>query len=158
GQISGPLTHSADGTTTGTVVVDHARGDGRNLILTVTQVSASDPLDDLHLYTPGYGTNPTRMFTDVLRHHLHPFSTIRTMNWTVPNNSTETPWQTRTQPGSFPATRPTAVPWEDIIELGNEAHKGLWINVPALATSDYIQTLAQLVATRLDPGLNVYLE
>ena len=50
------------------------------------------------------------------------------------------------------------VPYEDIIELANESQKDMWINIPALATPDYVQNLAQLIYSNLDPNLNVYVE
>ena len=45
-----------------------------------------------------------------------------------------------------------------MIELCNEAQKDMWINIPALATPQFVQSLAQLIAAKLDPNLNVYVE
>ena len=45
-----------------------------------------------------------------------------------------------------------------MIELCNEAQKDMWINIPALATPQFVQSLAQLIAANLDPNLNVYVE
>ena len=45
-----------------------------------------------------------------------------------------------------------------MIELCNEAQKDMWINIPALATPSYVQSLAQLIDSELDPNLNVYVE
>ena len=66
--------------------------------------------------------------------------------------------QTACQPDSFTSAGPNGVSYEDCIELANEAHKDMWINIPALATTDYVQQLAQLIHTKLDPGLKVYVE
>ena len=49
-------------------------------------------------------------------------------------------------------------PLESIVELANEAHKDLWVQVPAMATNDYVTQLAQLIHQRLDPALKVYVE
>ena len=45
-----------------------------------------------------------------------------------------------------------------MIELANEAQKDMWINIPALATPNYVQNLAQLIDNDLDPNLKVYVE
>src|SRR5262249_17527025 len=37
-------------------------------------------------------------------------------------------------------------------------HKDMWINIPALATTDFVQNLAQLIKNKLDPSLKVYVE
>ena len=80
GQLAGPVTVS-DGVTTGTVVVNHALGDGNWLTMQVTDVNPSNPMDNFHLMMPGYGngTTPEPMFTPaflqslaaVLGHPVH---------------------------------------------------------------------------------------
>ena len=45
-----------------------------------------------------------------------------------------------------------------MIELCNEAQKDMWINIPAEATPQFVQSLAQLIDSKLDPNLNVYVE
>ena len=45
-----------------------------------------------------------------------------------------------------------------MIELCNETQKDMWINIPALATPAFVQSLAQLIDADLDPNLNVYIE
>lgn len=49
-------------------------------------------------------------------------------------------------------------PWEAVIDLANEAGLSVWINVPAMATDDYIENLVRLVDERLHPDLNVMVE
>lgn len=49
-------------------------------------------------------------------------------------------------------------PWEAVVDLANAAGVSLWINVPALATDDYIENLVRLVDERLHPDLNVMVE
>lgn len=50
------------------------------------------------------------------------------------------------------------VPWEKIIGFANAAGVDPWINVPAMASDDYIKQLAALVHKQLSPDLNVYVE
>ena len=158
GTLVGPVVTNSSGVSTGTVLVDHNSGQGVYLNMIVSNLSAADPLSNFHLYTPGYGSNPTQMFTNQFLHQLQPFSTIRFMNWIQTNDSTVSTWQQRTSPNSILATTSTGIPFEDMIELANEAHKNMWINIPALATADYVENLAQLIKSNLDPGLYVYVE
>ena len=127
-------------------------------MLTVTGVSAAATMSNFHLYAPGYGSNPTQMFTNTFLNQLKPFSTIRFENWNNVIDSTASSWQQRTLPTSFLSTAATGVPYEDMIELANESQKDMWINIPALATPNYVQNLAQLIDNDLDPNLNVYVE
>ena len=80
------------------------------------------------------------------------------MEWTQTINSTEQNWSDRVPADWFTSAGPGGVSFEDIIELSNEAHKDMWINVPALATTDFVTQLANLIYSKLDPGLNVYVE
>ena len=160
GYLSGPVTVSG-GVTTGTVVVNHQTGDKKDLDMQVTGLNSADPMGNFHLMMPGYGNGTTAvpMYTPAFIESLQPFSDIRFMNWEMTNDSTLANWSDRATPADFIDTASTnAVPYEDMIELCNEAQKDLWINVPALATPAFDQSLAQLVNADLDPNLNVYVE
>ena len=128
--------------------------------MSVTGVAPSDPMGSFHLMMPGYGdgTTPAPMFTPDFLRALQPFSDIRFMDWAETNRSTVANWSDRVPPGAFSTDGLAGVPYEDMIELCNEAHKDMWINIPALATPAFVRDLAQLIDARLDPGLNVYVE
>ena len=163
GYLAGPVTTNSNGVSTGTVVIDHDLSagsflNGTLLLMTVTGVSPTATISNFHLYSPGYGSNPTQMFTNSFLQSLKPFSTIRFENWNNTIDSTVSTWQQRALPTSFSSTGTMGVPYEDIIELANEAQKDMWINIPALATPNYVQNLAQLIYNNLDPNLNVYVE
>ena len=158
GYLSGPLVKESNGVTTGTVVINKSLGNGQSLVISVKGVSPTATISNLHLYAPGYGSNPTQMFTSAFLHQLQPFSAIRFMDWMGTIGSTVSTWQQRTPPTSFLSTGPAGVPYEDMIELANETQKDMWIDIPALATTSYVQNLAQLIDADLDPNLNVYLE
>ena len=159
GVLAGPVTVS-DGVTTGTVAVSSTSGNAANLSMQVTGVSSSDPMDNFHLMMPGYGDGTTAepMFTPAFLQSLAPFSDIRFMNWENTNNSTLANWQDRVSPNAFLTDGPGGVPYEDMIELCNETGKDMWINIPALATPQFVQSLAQLISAELNPNLNVYVE
>jgi hypothetical protein len=159
GQLTGPATVSG-GVTTGTVAVNLSTSPSDWLTMQVTGVNSSNPMDNFHLMMPGYGngTTPEPMFTPAFLQALEPFSDIRFMGWEGINNSTLSNWANRVKPTSFTTDGTGGVPIEDMIELCNVAQKDMWINVPTLATPQFIQSLSQLIYADLDPNLNVYVE
>ena len=80
------------------------------------------------------------------------------MGWEAITNSTLSSWANRVTPSDFITDGPGGVPFEDMIELSNEAQKDMWINIPVLATPQFVQSLAELISANLDPNLNVYVE
>ena len=159
GQLTGPVTTS-NGVTTGTVTVSQPVGAGSWLTMQVTGVDSTNPMADFHLMMPGYGdgTAPEPMFTPAFLQKLAPFSNIRFLTWDHGSNTTVSNWDQRVSPTNFTTDGPGGVPYEDMIELCNETQKDMWINVPALATPQFVQSLAQLIYTDLDSNLNVYVE
>lgn len=88
---------------------------------------------------------------------LSPFKTVRMLDWNCTNGSPQTEWATRPQPNRSPRVN-GGIAYEDMIDLANVARKNLWLTVPHRATDDYFRQLAQLVASRLDPSLFVFME
>jgi len=85
---------------------------------------------------------------------------IRFMDWGATNASPQEAWIDRRLPGHIfqngiinsrqpsataEGNRETGIAWEHMIALSNATNKDLWINVPHLATNDYITKLAQLI-------------
>ena len=159
GQLAGPVTVSG-GVTSGTITVNHNTGDGDFLTMQLTGVNAANPMDNLAIMAPGYGngTTPEPMFMPALTQALAPFSDIRFMGLEIINNSTLANWANRVEPNSFNTDGPEGIPYEDMIELCNEAQKDMWINIPVMATPQFVQSLAQLIDSELDSNLNVYVE
>jgi hypothetical protein len=50
------------------------------------------------------------------------------------------------------------MPIELLVEVANEARSDLWINIPHMATDDYMRQVAEFVKTNLDKDLRVYVE
>jgi len=95
---------------------------------------------------------------------------IRVMDWGATNSSPQQDWSDRRVPGHVfmsgvlssraPApgadgNRETGVAWELMVALANAAGRDLWINVPHLATRDYVTRLAKLIRFGSD-GVNPY--
>ena len=159
GQLTTPATLGSDGLYHALLSVNHSwYPDHGSLCMQVTGLNPSNPFGNLRIIMPGYSANTTQEFTNSFLQVLQPFSYIRTVDWTATINSTQVNWSDRVTPDDFCDTTSNGVPYEDCIELANEANKDLWINVPAMATNDYIENLAQLVDEDLKPNLKVYVE
>ena len=154
--IAATKAQDATGTHYADVQVTHA--DDGNLRLSITSTSPTDPIHNMHLYAPGYATDGSQTFTDVFLKRLQPFNTIRTMDWTGTNNSTQVDWSDRVLPTSFLQAGQRGVAWETIIALANQTHKDLWINVPDAATNAYVTQLADLMRNNLHADAHIYVE
>lgn len=97
---------------------------------------------------------------------------IRFMDWGKTNASPQMDWIDRRLPnhlfqfgiindrapnnqGFAFGDRETGVAWEHMVALSNATGKDLWINVPHLATEDYIRKLARLIRFGSD-GVNPF--
>ena len=79
---------------------------------------------------------------------LSPYGTLRFMDWTNTNAQTDVEWSSRVVQSERAYTR-NGVAWEDVLHLCNILGKNAWINIPHLATNDYISKLATLFLTKL---------
>ena len=80
------------------------------------------------------------------------------MDYLQTNNNPVVNWADRSHVSDAIQSTNKGAAWEYAIELANEAHKDLWINVPEGATDDYVGNLALLLKSDLDPSLHVYVE
>ena len=169
-------------TTTADVVVPSG-GLFLQLFFSSTQRTPSDPVgsgvSDVHLIRPGYDPNTTQLFTNQYLAALEPFAALRTMDATDTNDygpewvGQPLNWSQRhlpTDSGEGPGGdgRVAGASWEDLIQLANQTHTDLWINIPGPATDNYITGLANLLKygdtvdgifyPGLAPGLEVYVE
>ncbi|HXI14161.1 MAG TPA: hypothetical protein VNM92_16175 [Thermoanaerobaculia bacterium] len=96
------------------------------------------------------------------------WSFIRFMDWGATNASPQQDWIDRRRPGyafksgvlnkrspsaQAQGDRETGAPFEDMVRLCNETGKNMWINIPHLATNDFITKLAQTIRFGSD-GVN----
>ncbi len=79
------------------------------------------------------------------------------MDWTNTNAQSDQNWQDRVKSTHRTYTK-NGVAWEDAIHLSNLLGKDMWINIPHLASDDYITQLANLVLNKLEPHLKVHVE
>jgi hypothetical protein len=59
---------------------------------------------------------------------------------------------------AFWVTDGRGMPYEQLVKVANEARSDLWINIPHMATDEYIRAVAAYVKANLAPDLRVYVE
>ena len=113
---------------------------------------------NIRLLRPGYTLNSKETFTREFLKAIEPFSTLRLMDVLHTNTTDASEWKDRTLPDGPNQSNPRGMAWEYGIQLANQTHKDLWINIPVLATDDYVKQLAQLMKEKLDKDRVVYIE
>src|SRR4029079_11756651 len=98
---------------------------------------ANDPLRNFQLLVPGYA-DAKNVFTDEFIRRVRPFPTIRFMDWQQTNSKAVREWAERPKPTMFGRTSAKGVPLEDIVMLANATKRNVWVNIPLLASDDYV--------------------
>lgn len=111
---------------------------------------------NIRITRPGYSA--TDVFSRPFLDHMARFGTVRFMNWTSTNGSTIKDWSQRSTPDQARCTGPSGVPWELCAQLCNQLRADMWINVPHMATDDYVERLATLLHSTLDKDRKIYVE
>jgi len=117
-------------------------------------------LQNLTFLQPGYNISEKTILTDLAFAHLSRFSIIRFMDWTITNANFEVNWN-ETTPLNWPFyTPPKRNPWSTIPLIINQFNTtvDIWINIPHLASDDYVVNLARLMFNELNPRSNIYFE
>ncbi|HVS72485.1 MAG TPA: fibronectin type III domain-containing protein [Phycisphaerae bacterium] len=113
---------------------------------------------NIKLIRPGYAPDTSQIFTNQFLTAIAPFQTLRLMDYLQTNNNPVVNWSDRSHVTDAEQTSTKGAAWEYAIDLANETHKDLWINIPEGATDDYVTQLATLFKNTLDPSLHVYVE
>jgi hypothetical protein len=169
--------YDAPSNTTAFDLVIGAPGDNHGLVIMnfvntkKTAASATNTgISDLRIIRPGYEGREDQHFADHLIDLLLDmnFAAIRSQNFTGTTSwdiqyPEEYHWDQRKLPEDIIQSQPfmgkrERAAWEHFIDLCNAANADIWINVPISASDDYVTSLAQLLAIRLDESLNIYVE
>ncbi len=131
--------------------------------LIVNSINSADPLSSLHIVRQDQVAdfNAGKIFNPALLDKLSAFDTLRFMDWGNINNSTIESWSNRTTMNSMSWSLSNvngSVPIEAMVQLANETHKNMWLNVPTRADDNYVTQMLQYVKDHLDPTLKVNLE
>ncbi len=114
-------------------------------------------------WTTAY-TNGDDIWNPIFIEELKPYINLRFMDWGQTNNSIVTSWASRRLPNDSNNYEPQGktgaggLAYEWMIDLCNRTNKDFWVCIPHQANDDYVQNLAQLIKTKLNPGLKCYLE
>jgi hypothetical protein len=133
-------------------------GTGSNTVIDILTSAVGDPIRNIRVVPAIYSeVQVVPLFrTDVLT-ALDDFKVLRCMSYTATNNcilNTQ-----RVLPTYFTQSRPeVGACYEHSIELAEITGKDLWINVPHMASDDYITEMATLFRDTLDPSIKIYLE
>ncbi len=130
----------------------------------------SSGITGLHLIQPGYPVSTRQVFSTAFVQSLHPFSTLRFMDWTSTNDNPgfygdpghhAAKWEGRRLPTDATQDDQGAkhgVAWEYAVALCNQTGKDMWINIPVAASDNYVKNLALLLKRTLNPSLHIYIE
>lgn len=88
------------------------------------------------------------------------FRVLRTHDWQGTNFSKVTDFTPNdvTADQAFWVKDGRGMPYELLVEVANQARSDLWINIPHMATDDYMRKVAAYVKDHLDKDLKVYVE
>lgn len=102
--------------------------------------------------------NAGQVFNPALLADLKNFRAIRFMDWLETNNSKISNWSDRPLPSNAFWGTSKGVPLEVCIELANAVSADAWLNIPAMATDDYVTQMANLAQSELGPTQKAYVE
>ncbi|MEM6315801.1 MAG: hypothetical protein AAF743_17060, partial [Planctomycetota bacterium] len=128
-----------------------------NIYINLLETDPADPVRNIRVWLPGREDSAS-YFTDEFKANLEPFPVLRFMDWNRTNGSTHVDWSDRTDLDDAHWGWSAGVPYELMIQLGNELGKDVWLNVPHAANDDYVTQLARLVRDNLNPELDVWIE
>lgn len=99
-----------------------------------------------------------QVFNPTFLADLKNFRALRFMDWLHTNNNTLSSWTDRPLPSNAFWGTNKGVPLEVCIELANAVSADAWLNIPVMATDDYITKMAKLAYTELNPAQKAYVE
>ena len=130
-------------------------------VMTLRFVNTTGPgLQDVSLLQPGYNLSTQSNLTDLMLAHLSRFNILRFMEWTDTNENFEVNWNDTT-PVNWPFYRPpTHNPWQTIPYIANQLNKSadIWVNIPHLASDDYVINLARFMLREINSTTSIYIE
>ncbi|GCE15862.1 hypothetical protein [Tengunoibacter tsumagoiensis] len=160
GSITNQVYDANSNTTTATVSIDGESSPRLNF--TNTQRNSSSAINTgvtnvqlMRPTSPGATTSYSfsTTFTAAIKNFVGRFQAIRFMDTTNTNGSLESNWSDRRLPQN---SQEGQASWEYVIQLCNETGKDAYINIPELATNDYITQLAKLFKYGSDANGSVY--
>jgi hypothetical protein len=123
----------------------------------IRRSSKANHVRNIRLLLPGFASNyAQQVFHPTYLARLKGVSTLRFMDWGRINGSELERWSDRPTPDMPQGVK--SVSLETMIDLANRAGTDAWFCVPHKADDQYIEQMAKLIKTRLDPKHRAYIE
>ena len=144
-----------------------------DVFVTISATNPADPIRNIRLWMPDYNGeslvgdtwalgDDESPFHPLFIERLQPFDTIRFMDWMHTNAQTSVDWDDRAR-----LEHSTMAEYEEpavgiapeyIVQLANELGSNAWVNMPHMASNDYVQQFAEFMRDNLDPERTIYVE
>jgi hypothetical protein len=142
----------------GKIELNVTQGNG-GIFLKLIASDTADPVRNIRVIMPGFlDSYQSEPFHPLFVERLKPYGLLRFMRWLRINDSTLSTWAQRPTPNTFSQATDKGVALEYVVALANQTQKHAWVNVPHLATDDFVARMALLLRDNLDPDLDIYLE
>ena len=128
--------------------------------------------EDIKFMRPGFEIDETRIVHPQYADLLKNYSTLRFMPFLSTNTHMVTSqwdcdgplsidWSNRSSPNTpqpLNQLNTKGGAWEMAVAIANDMNKDMWINIPVIASDNYINGLAQYLKSNLNPSLKVNFE
>ncbi len=133
---------------------------GDKLILSFSQTRYNDSqagVKNIQIMRPTLDFDAPTFNTKFLS-SLNRFSVLNFSNWRNAAGNSDSLWTGRTLPATASQVQRNGVAWEYVVELANTMNRDIWVSVPHKADDIYAVNLAQLLKSRLNANLKIYVE
>jgi hypothetical protein len=153
------VTDAGNGYTQATMIIDSTGGAWITFNQGVSNVQLIPSI--LNGKPTGYTFDNYPTFTQGVINQYNSFSEFRFMGWGNTNSNPIVNWSDRTPVNTVQETEAQSgygVAYEYMIDYCNVCNKDMWINIPVLASDDFLTQLATLILKNLRKDKNVYIE
>lgn len=127
--------------------------------LTIESTNPSNYIRNIRVMEKKYESNyEAEPFNPSFLEDWSSFKVLRFMDFMRTNNSESANWEDRARKTYFTQSTGRGVAIEYMVELANELKADMWVNMPHLATDDYMRQFAAYVKANLNPESKIYIE
>jgi hypothetical protein len=140
-----------------TVIPSTVRDNG--VYVRLLQTNPANPVQNIRviLAQDEYTYNQD-LLTDNFMRFITQFSTIRFMDLLETNGSPVSEWNQTTLPSQDTQAMPSGISIDLLTKIINRSGRNAWINVPHLASDDYVNKLASFLKANLSASSLIYVE
>lgn len=145
--------------TPGEILIEYSGSTALNVSIVDTDPEQTgDYLRNIRILVPG--ATDGQLFTQEYLDYLRTFAAIRPMHFWGEQliYGPRIAWEMRKTQEYSHWGGALGAPYEVAIDLANQSHSDLWVNLPIAASDDWASNLAQLTLAELDPDRRLYVE